>query len=259
MWFIMPFLCAIFAPMNVPEYKILILCDKNERPQMEFLKVFFDATASFERRECRIEDQPEKIGDLTPYNAVFMYLHAVMNEQIEERLINYAKNGGRLIVLHHGIASAKRANPNWLSMLGISIPPSEGVERPWKVLPNMDFYLVNFQPKHFVTSYGVVYDATVDYKSSESNGPDGSFPALKMQNTEIFLNQISIDGDSKQLLLGISYIHPETGKLTTLDHGAWMKSVGKGTVFYFQTGHCKSDFKNPGFRHMLLNALKWRP
>ena len=42
------------------------------------------------------------------------------------------------------------------------------------------------------------------------------------------------------------------------DRGGWVKNTGKGMVFYFMPGHNVSDFENPAYAQILLNAVEFR-
>jgi hypothetical protein len=49
-------------------------------------------------------------GSLTAYRNVIVYIHGDLHEPAELAFIEYAKNGGNLILLHHTISSGKRKN-----------------------------------------------------------------------------------------------------------------------------------------------------
>jgi len=204
-------------------------------------------------------EQHNLAENLSSFYAVFMYIHGPMAPRTEKILIQYARQGGRLIILHHGIASARVKNPDWLKLTGIYMAPRNHPTRPWKVLANTTFTMVNLQPKHFITSHQVKYDRTIEYESSDSPSRPGQFPALDFKNTEVFLHQQFTDGREKTVLFGFHGVDPATGKEYQQDRGGWYKSAGKGWVFYYQPGHRASDFEHPAYLQILHNTLTWPP
>lgn len=179
--------------------------------------------------------------------AVLMYVHKPLLPEVEEALIAYAEQGGRLIILHHGIASAKVNNPRWLEFLGIRIQPRDDPERPWKVLRGT-YQLLNLAPDHFVTSNKISYPASVSVAGR-------SMPALELPDTEIFLNQISTD-NKKTVLFG--FRTEVDSEVFQQDRAGWLKPTGKGVTFYFQPGHFAKDY-TPEYVQILANAVAWQP
>jgi len=220
-----------------------------------------DVLAEFLRTRggCTIvkAEQKDLPADLSAFAGVFMYIHRPMREPCERALVAYAKGGGRLIILHHGIASAKRANPAWLHLTGIAIPPRDHPTHPWRVIGNTTHTLVNLAPKHYVTTHRVTYDREVAYTSPDTPTRSGRYPALDIEKTEVFLNQQFTDGTAKTVLFGFMCTNPKTGKVIMQDRSGWLKRAGRGWVFYFQPGHCASDFANPNYAQIVLNALTW--
>ena len=220
-----------------------------------------NALAKFLREEgCRdvrcVEQKllPEKLSDC---QAVFMYIHGRMTQPTEKALIDYATSGGRLIILHHGIASARRSNAAWLKLTGIHIARRDNPKYPWKVLGNTTHTLVNLRPGHYITTHRVRYDRVVDYLSSDCPSRPARLPAIDLKNTEVFLNQHFTDGRAKTVLFGFR-AETADGKVVMQDRSGWYKPAGKGWVFYLQPGHCVSDFQNRGYCQVILNCLTWR-
>ncbi|MCB0108478.1 MAG: DUF1080 domain-containing protein [Caldilineaceae bacterium] len=196
--------------------------------------------------------------DLTQFGAIFVYVHRPLAAHVEDALIDYALDGGRLIVLHHAIASAKVANPKWLDFLGIYIAQRDDPAHPWRVV-NGTHTVVNLQPNHYITTHGVTYDRTIEYHSSDAPSLPGRYPALELTETEVFLNQQFTDGREKTVLFGFQIADPESGELYMQDRSGWYKAVGQGWLFYLQPGHAASDFQNPNFAQIVLNCLQWQP
>jgi len=202
----------------------------------------------------------EKLAEnLSSYHAVFMYIHGKMTPRTEKILIQYAQRGGKLIILHHGIASGRVNNPDWLKLTGIYLAPRNHPTRPWKVLGNTTHTIVNLQPNHFITSHQVKYDRTIEYESSDSPSRPGRFPAIDLKNTEVFLNQQFTDGREKTVLFGFHCVDPQSGTEYRQDRSGWYKPTGKGWVFYYQAGHRAADFEHPAYLQIIRNTLTWQP
>ena len=208
--------------------------------------------------EVQCVEQNSLESDLSQYAGVFMYIHRTFEPHDEKALIDYAKNGGRLIVLHHGIASGKVENPEWLRFTGIYIAPNDDLNHPWRVVRGTHT-LVNLQPNHYIASHNVKYDRMIDYQSSDSPSLPHKYPALDLHDTEVFLNQHFTDGREKTVLFGFRCRDEETRKEIMQDRSGWYKPVWKGWLFYLQPGHSESDFRNRNYAQILLNCLGWKP
>jgi hypothetical protein len=165
----------------------------------------------------------------------------------------HAETGGRLVVLHHGIASAKNANPRWLALAGIRMLPRDDPAHPWKVLRGT-YHLVNLNPRHYVTTNRVRYPVEVRYTPSDAPAAEQLLPALEFPDTEIFLNQLITDGREKTILFGFQT--EVDGKKYVQDRGGWFKKTGAGHLFYFQPGHFARDFTS-AYIQIIANAIEW--
>jgi len=208
--------------------------------------------------EVRCTEQNDLESELSHYAGVFMYIHRTFQPRVEKALIGYAEKGGRLIVLHHGIASGKAENPEWLRFTGIYMAPKDDPKYLWRVVGGTHT-LVNLQPNHYVTSHNVEYDRMIEYRSSDSPSLPRKYPALDLHDTEVFLNQHFTDGREKTVLFGFHYLNKETGKVIMQDRSGWYKPVRKGWLFYLMPGHSKSDFENRSYAQIILNCLTWKP
>jgi len=244
---------AIQRPQTRPGGRVLILAD-----EWKPMNVLAEALRAKGRYQTKCVEQKLLPRDLSDYAAVFMYIHGPMTRRTEKTLIDYANGGGRLIVLHHGIASARIRNPDWLRLTGIHIAPRNDPKHPWKVLGNTTHTLVNLQPGHYITSHNVTYGRTVEYQSSDSPSLPARFPALDLKNTEVFLNQHFTDGRVKTVLFGFR-AEDAAGKTIMQDRSGWYKPAGRGWVFYLQPGHSVPDFQNRDYCQIILNCLSWRP
>ena len=195
---------------------------------------------------------PPHGDDLSDYTHVIMYVHKTLDEKVEESLINYAVGGGRLIVLHHGIASAKMKNKKWLTFLGVKLYSRNHAEYPWGVLADTLHTMVNLYPGHYITTNSIDYQKTIKFETDYPILFSGEFQAFNLENTEIFLNQ-RVDSNNKVILFGVC---SEKGDIMQASSG-WVKNTGKGKVIYFQAGHSVSDFNNPNYLQVLRNAIEW--
>jgi hypothetical protein len=234
--------------------RALIVAD--EWAPMDVLAGFLRARGKFAVEKAEQNALPP---DLAAYRTVFMYIHSRMHEPCEKALVAYATGGGRLVILHHGIASARRLNPAWLRLTGIAIPPRDHPEHPWRVIGNTTHTLVNLAPGHFITTHGITYDREVAYTSPTEPKRRGRFPAIDLEKTEVFLNQQFTDGQAKTVLFGFRCTDPGTGKVIMQDTSGWLKRAGAGWVFYFQPGHSASDFADERYAQIVLNAVLWKP
>ena len=190
-------------------------------------------------------------------DAGFMYIHKPIESHVEKALIGYAEGGGRLIVLHHGIASGKLANPDWMRFTGMHLEPRDAPVNAWKVEANAVHALVNLNPSHYINSHQVAYSDTCDYTSSDAPSASGTYPAVIFPDTEFFRNQHFADGREKTVLFGSRCEVPGTGEVIMQDRGGWLKRAGSGWLFYFQPGHRDVDFENRAYLQILHNCLTW--
>jgi hypothetical protein len=235
--------------ISCDQERILIIAD--EWPQMDTLAARLDEYADYDIQKAG-QDQID--FDLSAFDFVFMYIHKPLLEDAEKALIDFARGGGSLIVLHHGIASAKMQNPAWLDFLGVELFPRDHHQYPWGVIGQTTHTMVNLYPGHFITTNGIRYDKNIPYHSEYDTIYHGIYPAFDLPDTEIFLNQRFKD-DHIKVLFGFrnadgSRMQPTSG---------WYKQSGRGSIFYYQAGHSVSDFENPNFVKILLNTLEWEP
>jgi Trehalose utilisation len=191
--------------------------------------------------------------------AILMYVHGVLEETVGKRLIAFTREGGRLVILHHGIASAKNQSPYWMEFAGIEIRPKNAAEYPWAVLSGVEFEMVNLAPGHPVTTQHVSYPASTTYWRSEPpQTKQQTLASFVVPDTEAYLNQRFRPGYHRTLLFGMKCKDPIGGALYMQDTGGWVMRAGKGWVFYLQPGHFGRDFEVPQLRQILLNCLSWK-
>lgn len=186
------------------------------------------------------------------YAAVFMYVHDPLLPAAEKVLIGFANQGGRLIILHHGLASAKLKNPAWLALAGLTISPRNDPKTPWRVKHDTTHTMVNLNPGHFITTNQINYERTVRLPGTKTDRS-----AFDLKDTEIFQNQQHTDSSRKVILFGLALERPHGTEIQPT--AGWYKPLPNGMLFYFQAGHEASDFQNPNYAQVLLNALVWQP
>jgi hypothetical protein len=232
---------------------VLIVSD--EHPQMEVLAQHLRTRANL---AAAIVEQPRLPADLSGYQSVFVFIHGALQEPVEMRLIEYARSGGRLILLHHSISQAKGKNRYWFPFLGMLLRPGDLDQGGYKWIHGVSLSVVNLAPGNYITSHDVKYDAQVDYHSATPGGPQGRFPAFLLQDTEVFLNHNFTEGAEKTVLFGFRYRHEPSGVTYMQDRAGWYKPAGKGWVMYFLPGHTVDDLKNAAYSQILLNAVSAR-
>jgi hypothetical protein len=204
------------------------------------------------------EDQPTFAAHMhrIKARAIFMYVHDAFDEKIEQFLIDWTNKGGRLIVLHHGMASARMKNKLWPDFLGVRILARDHPEHPWKVFRGT-FQVVNLQPDHWITTHDVVWPKTTSYTPSDGPAAEQQLRSFDLPNTELFHNQLFTDGRRKTVLLGMK--GEVEGRTLMQDRAGWVKPAGRGWVVYFQPGHEARDYEHPSFFQMIVNAVEWKP
>ena len=235
--------------ISCSQEKILIIAD--EWPQMEAMAAGLGENVKYDIQKA---EQEQIDSDMSEFDFVFMYVHKPIVRYAEKALIDYVNRGGSLIILHHGIASAKMQNPAWLDFLGIELFPMDHHKYPWSVIGQTTFTMVNLCPGHFITSNGIRYNKTIQYHSEYDTIFHGEYQAFDLPDTEIFLNQ-RLKDDQIKVLFGFknadgSRMQPTAG---------WHKQSGEGRIFYFQAGHSVADFENMDFIRIIMNTLEWKP
>lgn len=213
--------------------------------------------------EVTLRPQKQIGAPISGYDVVFVCVRRSLLDKAETELVNYAKGGGRLVVLYDGLNPAKRQNKKWLDLLGIKLYPREDKKYSRPISDPTRVRMVNLMPEHYITSHKVKYDKTA-YTSVDWPDLSGPLLAFDLSKTKVYNNIRSTDGSAKVILLGSkSPIASESLKATKkslMDKNAgWYKRTGRGWAFYFQLGHSEADFRNPNFAQILLNCLAWQP
>jgi hypothetical protein len=252
------FVIFIFVFPNIYAQKVLIIQD--ELPQMTVLEKFLIEKGKI---DVQIVDQETLPANLSVFNAVIVYLHKKLFEPTELAIIDYTKNGGYLILLHHSISSGKAENKYYFDFLGIKLdnpkqskdPVEPGGGYGW-VHP-ITMTLVNLNKNHYITSNNIDWDTTIDYKPSDRPSVEDKYPAIVLDNTEVYMNHKFTDGREKTVLIGLYFFDKRNDKYFVQDRVAWIKEQGKGKIFYLMPGHSKEEFENENISQLVLNAVVW--
>ncbi len=244
------FVLLICAASRLSAQEILMVAD--EFPAMEVLA---KGLKTQEGLTSKIIAQTDMPSDLSGFQAVVVYIHKDLNAGSEEAFIQYAKNGGKLIVLHHSISSGKRKNKDWFSFLGLELPKAEEAAPAYEYIDDMNMDIVNLAPGHFITTHKVIYPEKIEYQPEGVSKPK-NLPGFNFPKTEVYLNHHLII--PRTILLGFKFTDPE-GKEWMQDRSAWWMKAGKGSVFYSQAGHYAEDFAEPTYARILANAVIYSP
>lgn len=213
----------------------LIVCD--EVPAMKVLAHELEQRVHVSSEIVAQDHLPDS---LSGYKAILVYIHKDIAEGPEKAFIDYAKGGGKLILLHHSISSAKRKNKYWLPFLGVELPEKPFEQGGYKYFDPVTFEIVNLAPDNPVTTHSVDYP---------SHHPD----RFELHDTEIYLNHVLIGPHT--LLLGLQYLESKSGKLYSQSTTGWYRPVERGEVYYFMAGHRAEDFQNPVYAQIIANAI----
>jgi hypothetical protein len=243
-------LLLIFAFFSaaVAESKVLIVAD--EFPAMEILARALESGGGDQGFQCSIVGQEKMPEALEPFYAVIVYIHLELRPGPEQSFIRYARQGGRLILLHHSISSGKRKNRDWFDFLGVELPLSDVQDGGYQWREGVPLQIYR-SGEHFITSH------LIDWPENTTNRAGETRPAVTLEDSEVYLNHV-LHGPRTRLL-GLSYPHPETGKTYIQETAGWYQRTGRGWLFYFMPGHSEKEFKSPVYRQILVNTLLWKP
>lgn len=239
-----------------------VLIVQDERPQVEVLADFLEEKGKLNVTMVEQDALPE---DLSAYKAVLMFIHGDLGETTEEKIIDYTERGGRLVLLHHSISSGKASNEHYFDFLGIHLDNPEASSEPvepgegygWR--HDVPLTLVNLHSSHYITTHEVDWDEEAAYASSDAPSIEAEYPAITLEDSEVYLNHKFADGREKTVLLGMKYYDDRVDTLFMQDRAGWIKEQGAGEVIYFMPGHVASDYEHPGIAQMILNSIEWQP
>jgi len=255
----MVFVLLLGACDSAANQQVLIIQD--EMPQIEVLARFLESEGGL---KVTVVDQAALPEDLSPYRAVMVFIHKALAEPTELTIIDYTRQGGKLIVLHHSISSGKAENKYYFDFLGIRLdnpkqskdPVEPGGGYGWR---HADIAIVNLNPSHYITRHNVVWPDTVAYTPSDFPSAEGRYPAINLEHSEAYMNHKFTDGREKTVLVGMKYYDNRNGRLFMQDRAVWLKPQGDGVIVYILPGHGVEDYENRNMAQLVLNAVNWQP
>jgi alpha-glucosidase len=242
---------------------VLIVMD--EREQMETLAKYLKDKSGI---DSTIVDQKSVPDDWSHFDAVIGFVHGALQEPVELKIIDYTKNGGRYVCLHHMISSGKSKNKYYFDFLGVRMtdidkarePAEPGGHYAWR--EPVEITVVNLNPTHYITSHEVTWPDKTKFRVSDAGGhatsaPEREYPAFT-ERGEAYMNVFFSDTD-KTVLLGLKYLDDRSNAQYMQQAEGWLKPVGKGWIVYLQPGHFTQEFEQPAVSQMILNAITWQP
>lgn len=241
-------LAFLVASVATAASKVLLVAD--EFPAMRTLVAALETGGIDPQLECSLVSQDDLPADLQVFDAVFVYIHGSLKADPEQAFIQYARDGGRLILLHHSISSGKRKNQDWFGFLGVELPEGDVVQGgyEWREGVPLQVFATS---DHFITSHRIQWLETVE------DGAGKVRPAETFEDSEVYLNHVM--KGPRTILLGLRYSHPVTGRTYVQETAGWVRRAGRGWLFYFMPGHGEREFQSPVYRQILVNTLLWKP
>jgi hypothetical protein len=248
---------GLFLSLCVPglaRQEVLIVAD--EMPAMEVLARKLEAGAS---ARVQLVTQTNLPTGLDRFSAVFVYIHRDLFDAPEHVLIQYARDGGKLVVLHHSISSGKRKNPDWFRFLGVELPTGDVRQGGYKWIEPARLEVVNLASRHYITTHGIKYPETFAFPFSSLGSASAALskPGFVLPDSEVYLNHV-LQGP-REILLGFRYHDPTTGTDYAQTTAGWYRPAGRGWIFYYLPGHGIQDFENPVYAQILVNTLRFKP
>ena len=253
MRFVLTIIIAFVAAWSVQAESVLLVAD--EWPAMEILEKHL-STNGFAIDKAEQKEMPE---DLSGYCAVFNYVHRRFYDEPAQAMMDYAKNGGRLILLHHGINSGQVRTKGWLDFVGLKLDKERTATMRYHYYHDITQFIVNINPEHYITSNNVEYPQTKEYTSPERDTIKGTFPAFELNDSEVYINQEDLKPEERTVLFGFHFEDEKENRTVMQDRAGWLMKAEKGWVIYFQPGHSPSEFETPVYQQIILNALTWKP
>jgi hypothetical protein len=243
--------------MLAPAYAKTIYVVADEFEQMKVLDAFLKRESNLELQLFEQKDFPRKI----PREAagVIEFVHRQLDDDVAAAIMEYTLNGGRTVVIHHGISSGKKKTKGWYDFLGVNLDQNKAIANTYYWLHDVDFSFVNLQPRHYVTSHNVEYEKKIAYTPSDQPSEAKEYPSIRFIQSEVFVNHQFTDGREKTVLFGFQFTHPDTGEVIAQDRSGWYKKKGDGWVFYMHPGHRVEDFQHDSYCQILMNCFTWKP
>lgn len=194
-------------------------------------------------------------SDPTAYDVLIYFAHripdgpggAVLQEAFVDALRGFLRQGGGVVVFHHGIYRL----PGKESVQALIGGEATGAV-PWDTVNGQT--VINVAPGHFVTTNGLQYTTTVSYADPVAGVPPGSWPAFTNVPDERYPNLVLFAGaGQRQLLFAGNYA---LGDGTHVLGYTWREPDWAGTLVFYQPGEYQPNALSPGNNlQVLLNAV----
>jgi hypothetical protein len=211
-----------------------------------------DTLRSTENIDSSIVTQEQLPSSLGSFRAVIVQVEGPLTAAAAAAFENYAKAGGRLVLLHGVLGPNKRSTPEWMSYVGVRLSSGDVAKGGFRSIPYASVDLVALSLRSFVTENKVIYTKAVTYRST-SHGREMTLPALSLPATDVFVNQAYTR--PKRVLMGIKVTDPRSSVTYMQDTGIWVEELDKGQIYYFMLGHTPGDFKVKAYVQMIANAV----
>jgi hypothetical protein len=245
--------CLLIATASlVSGAEVLIVAD--EFPAMQYVA---GRLTNELKLTSQVVAQKEMPASLAAFRVVIVYIHGALGEPAENAFIDYAKGGGKLVLLHHSISSGKRKNAHWFKFLGVALNEGDVSSGGYKWIEGITWDLVNINPNHFIMTNRVSYPAKITYTSTNAPASASALPGFTLEHSEVYINHVHTE--PRTLLMGFKYMDAKSGAVYMQDRSGWIKPAGKGWVIYLMPGHTVKDFENPAYGQIVVNAVAFEP
>jgi len=222
---------AAGEPTPGRKIKVLMITGGHGYNEKEFPKIFAGAD------DIAVTFFPQKVGgeafqniDDWKYDVVLLYnFNQRINESEQANFLKLMDKGVGLIVLHHAMA----AYPDW---------------REFRTLGGGKFYLKPTPEEGATRGSGVKFGVNMKVRAADADHPITKGLEDFTIHEEAY-NHYWVDPQAKVLL---TTEEPSSDKVL-----AWAKTYRKARVFGMQLGHDEKAWACPGFRTVLVRAVRW--
>lgn len=193
----------------------------------------FDSMQSIQWEE-RVQPEANQVfenGEATDYDVLVFYdMWSEITEAQKQGMIDYLKQGGGLVALHHSLASY----PDWPEFTNI--------------IGGTYVYEEQEIDGEMRGESNYLHDVTIKVDIADPNHPitEGLSPFTIFDET---YGDIYVRANSHLLM---TTDHPASS-----GHVAWISGYDHGRVAYIQLGHAAASFRNPNYGPLVERAILW--
>jgi uncharacterized protein len=228
-------LAALFLAwpgLGAEKLRLLVVTGGHDFETNQFFQVFQDnpevTFAAFTHPKAHAQLRPEAA---TQYDVLVLYdMWQAITDEAKADFTNFLKAGKGLLILHHAVANYQKW-PEYEQILGgryyLQKTTVNGVEKApsiWK--HDVDFKVHIADENHPVTR------GLKDFQIHDET-----------------YGLFDMGPDSHALLT--------TDEPTSAKNIGWAKTWDKARMVYIQLGHDGQAYKNPGYRQLVAQAIKW--